>query len=132
MSRITILACAAGLFSIYAQSSLAQLPALTSELIECREARIVARQAMDLTHTLTELGLTEVQATEYLHTFRRMVDECETNPGHQVQPPPTFPALSATALRREGLLEDPMLATPSIFPKTVRAISWYPGGVLQG
>jgi hypothetical protein len=67
-------------------------PPLSRELIECREMRIVARQATDLAQPLMQLGLTEALAKGYLTSFRKGIDDCETNVGHQIPGMPRFPS----------------------------------------
>jgi hypothetical protein len=80
------------------------VPAISIELVKCREARILVRQAQDLVLVLTQLGLAEAQATDYLAKLKQQVDQCETTTGNTVPQAPPFPTPSLSVGRPEGRL----------------------------
>ena len=84
---------AALLLAVCTQSSHAQVPTLSKELMQCREGRILVRQAENLNQALIQLGLSQTDATSYLDGLVRAVDACETNAGQQFSTDPPFPDL---------------------------------------
>jgi hypothetical protein len=109
----TKLALAAIALLIITYPAHAQVPTLSKEMVKCREARILARQAKDLEQPLTELGLSQADAANYLKSFEQAVEACETNPGNKPSPAPRFPDQSPAAVISGGLGSRPTVATPS-------------------